>query len=110
MEKVLDRTTYNTLVVEAEFRMLDNPETSHPVTLCKDMMSNVYLDGLVYIGHVVECLHPIEPGKNGVATMWIECGAYPIDVWAKGKHFELRDGPYLVVARAVVASVKALEE
>jgi len=110
MEKVLDRSTYNTLIVEAEVRVLDNPETSHPVTLRKGMMPNVYADGLFYIGRVAECPRPIEPGEDGVATIWIECGAYPIDVWEAGKQFELRAGPNDVLARAVAASVKTLEK
>lgn len=57
-----------------------------------------------YIGRVLECEHPIEPGKCGQAVVGIMNSQPDALGLREGSVFELRDGPNIVVATATVVS------
>ena len=63
---------------------------------------NVMMDGKFYPGCILGCAQPIPPGATGRITLGILIGDNPESIFASGTEFELRDGPSVHVADAVV--------
>jgi hypothetical protein len=64
----------------------------------------VFFNEAAYIGRVLECRNPIQPGECGEAVIGILTSKIEELDLREGSIFELRDGPKTLIATATVVS------